>query len=122
MDTPQSFSLLWPAGAARCNTELNDQWACVIWNCTRRCWRSPRSSIERSKVREILTRICTDSTVIAYRQDVIEDLWRHPVFRDGLDALLPSVGALDSYRSSFDRKRSTFQDVHVAAGRTGPIS
>ena len=110
MDTPQSFSLLWPVGAARCHTELNDQ--CVRdLELDQTLLALTRSSIERSKVREILTRICTDPAVIAYRQDVIEDLWRHPEFRDGLDALLPSVGALDSYRSSFDRKRSTFQDV-----------
>ena len=110
MDTPQSFSLLWPAGAARCHTELNDQ--CVRdLELDQTLLALTRSSIERSKVRETLTRICTDPTVIAYRQDVIEDLWRYPEFRNGLDALLPSVAALDSYRSSFDRKRSTFQDV-----------
>lgn len=110
MDTPQEFSLLWPAGAARCHTELNNQ--CVRdLELDQTLLALTRSSIERSKVGEILTRICTDPTVIAYRQDVIEDLWRHPEFREGIDALLPSLGALDSYRSSFDRKRSTFQDV-----------
>ena len=110
MDTPQPFSLLWPAGAARGHTELNDQ--CVRdLELDQTLLAFTRSSIERSKVREILTRLCTDPTVIAYRQDVIEDLWHHPQFREGLDTLLPSVGALDSYRSSFDRRRSTFQDV-----------
>lgn len=110
MDTPQPFSLLWPAGAARCHTELNDQ--CVRdLELDQTLLALTRSSIERGKVREILTRICTDPAVIAYRQDVIEDLWEHPEFLDGVEALLPSIGALDSYRSSFDRKRSTFQDV-----------
>ena len=110
MDTPQPFSLLWPVGAARCHTELNDQ--CVRdLELDQTLLALTRSSIERSKVREILTRLCTDPAVIAYRQDVIEDLWRHPEFREGLDALLPSLTALDSYRSSLDRKRSTFQDV-----------
>lgn len=110
MDTPQPFSLLWPAGAARCYTELNDQ--CVRdLELEQTLLALTRSSIERSRVREVLTRICTDPAVIAYRQDVIEDLWQHEAFRHGLDALLPSVGALDSYRSSLDRKRSTFQDV-----------
>ena len=110
MDTPQPFSLLWPAGAARGSTELDAQ--CVRdLELDQTLLGLTRSSIERSKVREILTRICTDPAVIAYRQDVIEDLWDHAAFREGLEALLPSVGALDSYRSSFDRKRSTFQDV-----------
>ena len=110
MDTPQPFSLLWPVGAARCHTELSDQ--CVRdLELDQTLLALTRSSIERSKVREILIRLCADPAVIAYRQDVIEDLWRHPEFREGLDALFPSICALDSYRSSFDRKRSTFQDV-----------
>jgi len=110
MDTPQPFSLLWPTGAARGSTELDAQ--CVRdLELDQTLLALTRSSIERSKVREILTRICTDPAVIAYRQDVIEDLWDHAAFREGLETLLPSVGALDSYRSSFDRKRSTFQDV-----------
>ena len=110
MDTPQPFSLLWPTGAARSSTELDAQ--CVRdLELDQTLLALTRSSIERSKVREILTRICTDPAVIAYRQDVIEDLWDHAAFREGLEALLPSVGALDSYRSSFDRRRSTFQDV-----------
>ena len=110
MDTPQPFSLLWPTGAARRHTELDTQ--CVRdLELDQTLLALTRSSIERAKVREILTRICTDPAVIAYRQDVIEDLWDHAEFREGLEALLPSVGALDSYRSSFDRKRSTFQDV-----------
>ena len=110
MDTPQPFSLLWPADAARGSTELDAQ--CVRdLELDQTLLALTRSSIERSKVREILTRICTDPAVITYRQDVIEDLWDHAAFREGLEALLPSVGALDSYRSSFDRKRSTFQDV-----------
>ena len=110
MDTPQPFSLLWPTGAARGSTELDAQ--CVRdLELDQTLLALTRSSIERSKVRDILTRICTDPVVIAYRQDVIEDLWDHAAFREGLEALLPSVGALDSYRSSFDRKRSTFQDV-----------
>ena len=110
MDTPQPFSLLWPTGAARCHTELDAQ--CVRdLELDQTLLALTRSSIERGKVRDILTRICTDPAVIAYRQDVIEDLWDHPAFREGLEALLPSIGALESYRSSFDRKRSTFQDV-----------
>ena len=110
MDTPQPFSLLWPTDEARCHTELDAQ--CVRdLELDQTLLALTRSSIERGKVREILIRICTDPAVIAYRQDVIEDLWDHAEFRDGLEALLPSIGALDSYRSSFDRKRSTFQDV-----------
>ena len=110
MDTPQPFSLLWPTGASRRHTELDAQ--CVRdLELDQTLLALTRSSIERSKVRDILTRICTDPAVIAYRQDVIEDLWNHAAFREGLEALLPSVGALDSYRSSFNRKRSTFQDV-----------
>ena len=110
MDTPQPFSLLWPTGAARRHTELDAQ--CVRdLELDQTLLALTRSSMERGKVREILTRICTDPAVIAYRQDVIGDLWDHAAFREGLEALLPSVGALDSYRSAFDRKRSTFHDV-----------
>ncbi len=110
MDTPQPFSLLWPTGVARCHAELDAQ--CVRdLELEQTLAALTRSSIERGKVREILTRTCTDPTVIAYRQDVIEDLWDHAAFRQGLEALLPAIGALESYRSSFDRKRSTFHDV-----------
>ena len=86
MDTPQPFSLLWPTGAARNSTELDAQ--CVRdLELDQTLLALTRSSIERSKVREILTRICTDPAVIAYRQDVIEDLWDHAAFREGLEAL-----------------------------------
>ena len=65
--------------------------------------------------------ICTDAAVIAYRQDVLDDLWRHPVLADRLEALLPDISALDAYRSSVDRQRSTLEDVTWRPGGAGAI-
>ena len=110
-DHQSTLSLLWPDGATRAAT-----------------WRLPASAARdleleqvlsalaqfapsRSAIREVAEQICTDAAVIAYRQDVLDDLWRHPVLADRLEALLPDISALDAYRSSVDRQRSTLEDV-----------
>ena len=79
MDTPQPFSLLWPAGAARGSTELDAQ--CVRdLELDQTLLALTRSSIERSKVREILTRICTGPLISA---DSLRDAGAFDVKRQG---------------------------------------
>ena len=111
MDNQSTLSLLWPNSAARTPT-----------------WRLPASSTRdleleqvlsalaqyapsRTAIREVAEQLCTDAAVIAYRQDVLGDLWRHPVLADRLDAVLPEISALDAHRSRVDRQRSTLEDV-----------
>lgn len=70
-----------------------------------------QDAASRTAILSVANQLCTDPVVIRYRQDVIEDLWQHPALADRLETLLPDIGALDAYRSSVDRQRSTLQDV-----------
>ena len=54
------------------------------------------SRLGRSAIREVFLNLCTDPAVIAYRQDILDDLWRNPDFTAHLEALLPDLNALDT--------------------------
>ena len=111
MDTQSTLSLLWPDGAARTQT----------WPLQTPCARDlelerllstlAQYAPNRTAIREVANLICTEPAVIAYRQDVLEDLWHHRTLADRVETLLPDISALDAYRSSADRQRSTLQDV-----------
>ncbi len=111
MDTQPTLSLLWPDGASRSQT----------WKLQPPCARDlefehvlsalAQYASSRTAIREVADQLCTDPAVLTYRQDVLEDLWQHPALADRLEILLPDISALDAYRSSVDRQRSTLQDV-----------
>lgn len=65
----------------------------------------------RARMREMLLSLCTDPAVIAYRQDILDDLWQHPEFVTRLETLLPDISTLEAYHASFDRRRLPLQDV-----------
>ncbi len=67
--------------------------------------------VSQTQIRRILSQLCTDPAVIAYRQDILDDIWRNPSFKDRLGALWPDLSALQAYQSSVDRTRSALQDV-----------
>ena len=69
------------------------------------------SRLGRSTIHEVFLNLCTDPAVIAYRQDILDDLWRHPDFTARLEALLPDLNALDTAQMSVDRRRSPLQEV-----------
>src|SRR5687767_5886310 len=111
MDTQPTLSLLWPDGAARTQA----------WPLQTPCARDlefervlstlAQYAPNRTAIREVASQICTEPAVITYRQDVLADLWHHRTLVDRLESLLPDISALDAYRSSVDRQRSTLQDV-----------
>ena len=49
----------------------------------------------QSAIRKVFLNLCTDPVVIAYRQDVLDDLWRNPDFTSQLEALLPELSTLE---------------------------
>jgi hypothetical protein len=65
----------------------------------------------RSTIREIFLHLCTDPAVIAYRQDILNDLWCNPDFTAHLEALLPELNALDTAPMAVDRRRSALQEI-----------
>jgi DNA mismatch repair ATPase MutS len=69
------------------------------------------SRLGRSTVREVFFNLCTDPAVIAYRQDIFDDLWRNPDFTAHLEALLPDLNALDTAHIAVDRRRSSLQEI-----------
>jgi len=69
------------------------------------------SRLGRSSIREVFLTLCTDPAVIAYRQDILDDLWRNPDFTAHLEALMPDLSALEASPPSTDRRRSPLQEV-----------
>jgi DNA mismatch repair ATPase MutS len=74
------------------------------------------NSVGRARMREIFLTLCTDPVVITYRQDILDDLWRHADLTAHLETLLPELRALAAYHSPVERRRSTLQDVAQRLG------
>ena len=108
----QLFSLLWPDDTPRSQMCLTLDAQCVRdLDIERTLAALTDGMLGRSTIRDALLNLCTDPAVIAYRQDILDDLWQHPDFTQALEALLPDINALDAYHGSMDRRRSTLQEV-----------
>src|SRR6266700_3886977 len=112
MPRAPSLSLLWPGGTrpAQTGTALDPQ--CVRdleLESTLAALTSSR--LGRSSLREVCLTLCTDPSVIAYRQDILDDLWCNPDFTAHLEALMPDLSALEASPLSPDRRRSPLQEV-----------
>src|SRR5919202_4350164 len=112
MHSPPSLSLLWPGGTrpAQACTALDPQ--CVRdleLEATLAAFTDNR--LGRSTIREVCLTLCTDPATIAYRQDILDDLWRNPDFTAHLEALLPDLNALDTPHGAVDRRRSSLQEI-----------
>src|SRR5215470_8769068 len=106
------LSLLWPEGTrpAQTCTALDPQ--CVRdleLESTLAAFTDSR--LGRPFIREVFLKPCTDPTTIAYRQDILDDLWRNPDFTAHLEALLPDLNALDTAHIAIDRRRSSLQEI-----------
>lgn len=62
-------------------------------------------------MRDVFLTLCTDPAIIAYRQDILDDLWGNPDFVAHLEALLPDLSALDTAYIAVDRRRSSLQEI-----------
>lgn len=112
MPRPAVVSLLWPSGsqAARTGTTLAPQ--CVRDLELERTIEVLTDSRHRGRnQREVLPTLCTDPAVIAYRQDILDDLWQHPEFSTGLEALLPDLRLLALPLTSGESRRTLLQEV-----------
>lgn len=112
LHNPASLSLLWPDGTrpAQACAALDPQ--CVRdlgLESTLAAFTDSRPG--RSTRREVFLHLCTDPAVIAYRQDIFDDLWRHADFAAHLEALLPDLNALDTAHIAVDRRRSSLQEI-----------
>lgn len=112
MQKSQPFSLLWPEGTgpSQAGTALDPQ--CVrdleLENTLAALTNGrPR----QSAIRKVFLNLCIDPVVIAYRQDVLDDLWHTPEFTSQLEALLPDLSTLELSHISVDRRRSPLQEV-----------
>ena len=107
-----SLSLLWPGGTrpAQAGTGLDPQ--CVRdLELENTLAVLTNSRLGRSSLREVFLTLCTDPAVIAYRQDILDDLWCNPDFAAHLEALMPDLSALEASPLSTDRRRSPLQEV-----------
>ena len=112
MQRSQPFSLLWPEGTGspqaatvfdpQCVRDLELESTLAALTAGR-----PR----QSAIRKVLLNLCTDPVVIAYRQEVLDDLWQNPDFTSQLEALLPDLSTLELSHISVDRRRSPLQEV-----------
>ena len=111
------MSLLWPDGTrpAQTCTALDPQ--CVRdleLEATLAAFTDSR--LGRSTIRAVFLHLCTDPAVIAYRQDILDDLWCNPDFTAHLEALLPDLQALDTAHIAIDRRRSSLQEITCRLG------
>src|SRR5574341_1059596 len=112
MHSPAALSLLWPDGTRpapaytvldpQCVRDLELESTLVAFSDSR---------LGRPAVREVFGNLCTDPAVIAYRQDIFDDLWRNPDFTAHLEALLPDLNVLDTAHIAVDRRRSSLQEI-----------
>lgn len=92
----QAISLLWPAGHEQRFAQL----ACLDENSTRDLDLETvllafgARDEQRQAIARILCNVCADPAVIRYRQDVVEDLARHPDLAERLEELLPTIHSL----------------------------
>ena len=85
MQRSQPYSLLWPEGTGpsqagivldpQCVRDLELENTLAVLTDGR-----PR----QSAIRKFFLNLCTDPVVIAYRQDVLDDLWHTPEFTSQL--------------------------------------
>jgi DNA mismatch repair protein MutS len=92
------FSLLWPSGSrpAACFLDQSSQVDLGMEQITTALAQSTQREQVQS-IQDILLQMCTDPTVIRYRQDVMADLLRNPQLLAGLEELLPQIEKLGFY-------------------------
>lgn len=106
------LSLLWPPGVQPAHTDTTLDPQCVRdLELERTLAALAARGSGRTTIRDIVLNLCTDPAVIAYRQEILADLWHHPDFTTRLEALLPDINALATYHASLDRRRSPLHDV-----------
>jgi hypothetical protein len=102
-EEPAAISLLWPTGSPRgssagqqltADAAVDLQLAEIIRGLADGEGRPARRDHRERLVRQTLSELCTDSEVIAYRQEVVDDLLYHPPLRESLARILPDLEAL----------------------------
>lgn len=102
-EAPAPVSLLWPSGPPRrtrsgpqlpadaaADLQLDEVVRALVVGGGRPARRHHREQL----VRQALTDLCTDPTVIAYRQEIVDDLLASASLRERLAALLPDLDSL----------------------------
>ena len=117
MSSPHPLSLLWPdvTQRAQASTALDPQ--CIrdldVESVISAMIGAP---LGRSTLRQTFLTLCTDTAAIVYRQDILDDLWRHPAFVTDLEALLPDMSTLDASQPLGDRRRLPLLEVSWRLG------
>jgi hypothetical protein len=102
-DTPGPVSLLWPSGSPRgaraglplpADTAADLQLAEIIRVLASGEGRPSRRDHRERLVRQTLTELCTDPEVIAYRQEVVDELLHDVPLWQRLATVLPDLDAL----------------------------
>ncbi len=102
-EDPAPISLLWPIGSPRgssagqqlpADAATDLQLTEIIRILVAGQGRPGRRDHRERLVRQTLGELCTDSAVIAYRQEVVDDFLNDPALRERLAQLLPDLEAL----------------------------
>jgi DNA mismatch repair protein MutS len=108
-EEPAAISLLWPSGAPRgssagqqlpADSAADLQMTAIVQVLADGGGRSSRRDHRERLVRQTLTELCTDSGVIAYRQEVVDELVNDPPLRERLARILPDLEALSEISPS----------------------
>lgn len=105
-EEPTTISLLWPSGSPRplatsgnaqqlpADAAADLQLTEIVNILAAGEGRPARRHHRERLVRQTLSELCTDPAVIAYRQEVVEELLRTPALRESLALALPDLDAL----------------------------
>lgn len=112
MDHVPPLSLLWPDVSKRAQAGVPLEPQCMqdleLESVMTALIGTP---LGRSTLRETFLTLCIDPEVIRYRQDVLDDIWRHPALAAHLEALLPTLSTLDASQPLGERRRAPLLDV-----------
>jgi len=118
-----SISLLYPAGSYSPSWAGFSELSPAVWHdlgLDQIVSAFTDNRDHQKEVQKILVRIIRDPEVLQYRQDILDDLWKHPQLVERLAALLPAVESLTQF--SFHLEREKGQNLlHEVTWRLGEL-
>ena len=118
-----NFSLLYPAGSFSQSWAASSELSPAVWHdlgLEQVVSAFTANRDHQTVIRKILVRLIRNPEVLRYRQDILDDLLKHPELVDRLAALLPVIDSLTGYSFHLDRERG-LNLLHEVTWRLGEL-
>jgi DNA mismatch repair ATPase MutS len=111
-----NFRLLWPEGTAAISDQTLNPQAVRDLEVEKVIAASCEQEEQRESMRQTLLTLCQDATVIRYRQEIIDDLLRHPNLVEAFKQLLFQITGLRFFTYRPDNTKTSLYEVIHRAG------